>query len=314
MRRILAALLMMAAAIGTALAPEPALAAEPAPVLVLSAYAPEVAAIRARIAEPRDSRLGGLPVLEGRLGGKAVVVVTTGISMVNAAMNAQRAIDRYAPRLVVFSGIAGGVDPALGIGDVVVAAQWAQYLEASFARERAGGAGGAGGYSSPGGYSPPPLFPNDLPNFGMIFPHPVGVVLPDGTAETRLWFPVDAEALAVMRRAAEGLTLERCTAASACLDRTPRLVIGGNGVSGQAFVDNAAFRAWTQTTFQASVLDMESAAVAHVARANGVGFIAIRSLSDLAGGGPGENEIMTFLGLAAANSSRVLEAFLAALP
>lgn len=308
MRRILAAVLMMAAAIGTALAPELALAAEPAPVLVLSAYAPEVAAIRARVAEPRDSRLGGLPVLEGRLGGKAVVVVTTGISMVNAAMNAQRAIDRYAPRLVVFSGIAGGVDPALGIGDVVVAAQWAQYLEASFARERAGGAGGAGGYS------PPPLFPNDLPNFGMIFPHPVGMVLPDGTAETRLWFPVDAEALAVMRRAAEGLTLERCTAASACLDRTPRLVIGGNGVSGQAFVDNAAFRAWTQTTFQASVLDMESAAVAHVARANGVGFIAIRSLSDLAGGGPGENEIMTFLGLAAANSSRVLEAFLAALP
>lgn len=285
-----------------------ALAAEPAPVLVLSAYAPEVAAIRARVAEPRDSRLGGLPVLEGRLGGKAVVVVTTGISMVNAAMNAQRAIDRYAPRLVVFSGIAGGVDPALGIGDVVVAAQWAQYLEASFARERAGGAGGAGGYR------PPPLFPNDLPNFGMIFPHPVGMVLPDGTAETRLWFPVDAEALAVMRRAAEGLTLERCTAASACLDRTPRLVIGGNGVSGQAFVDNAAFRAWTQTTFQASVLDMESAAVAHVARTNGVGFLAIRSLSDLAGGGPGENEIMTFLGLAAANSSRVLEAFLAALP
>ncbi|TPQ46003.1 phosphorylase [Prosthecomicrobium hirschii] len=293
---------------GAVFAAELALAAEPAPVLVLSAYAPEVAAIRARVAEPRDGRLGGLPVLEGRLGGKAVVVVTTGISMVNAAMNAQRAIDRYAPRLVVFSGIAGGVDPALGIGDVVVAAQWAQYLEASFARERAGGAGSAGGYS------PPPLFSNDLPNFGMIFPHPVGVVLPDGTAETRLWFPVDAKALAVMRRAAEGLTLERCTAASACLDRTPRLVIGGNGVSGQAFVDNAAFRAWTQTTFQASVLDMESAAVAHVARANGVGFIAIRSLSDLAGGGPGENEIMTFLGLAAANSSRVLEAFLAALP
>ncbi|MBT9291426.1 5'-methylthioadenosine/S-adenosylhomocysteine nucleosidase [Prosthecodimorpha staleyi] len=302
MRRILAAFVMMAAAIGTALAAEPVLAAEPAPVLVLSAYAPEVAAIRARVVEPRESRLGGLPVLEGWLGGKSVVVVTTGISMVNAAMNAQRAIDRYAPRLVVFSGIAGGVDPALGIGDVVVAAQWAQYLEASFAREKAGG------------YAPPPLFSNDLPNFGMIFPHPVGVVLPDGTAETRLWFPVDAEALAVMRRAAAGLALERCTAAAACLDRAPRLVIGGNGVSGQAFVDNAAFRAWVEKSFQASVLDMESAAVAHVARANGVGFIAIRSLSDLAGGGPGENEIMTFLGLAAGNSSRVLEAFLAALP
>ena len=36
--------------------------------------------------------------------------------------------------------------------------------------------------------------------------------------------------------------LKRCTAAQACLTRAPRLVMGGNGVSGQTFVDNAAFR------------------------------------------------------------------------
>jgi adenosylhomocysteine nucleosidase len=58
------------------------------------------------------------------------------------------------------------------------------------------------------------------------------------------------------------------------------------------------------------VLDMESAAVAHVAYSNRVPFIAFRSLSDLAGGGGGENEIGTFFQIAADNSARVLLAFL----
>ena len=42
---------------------------------------------------------------------------------------------------------------------------------------------------------------------------------------------------------------------------------------------------YTFKTFQANVLDMETAAIAHVAYANGVPYIAFRSLSDLAGGG-----------------------------
>ena len=103
-----------------------------------------------------------------------------------------------------------------------------------------------------------------------------------------------------------------CDAQQRCLSHEPHVVIGGNGVSGQAFVDNAAFRDYTFRTFEANVLDMETAATAHVAYANGVPFIAFRSLSDLAGGGEGENEIGTFFKIAADNSARVLLAFLAA--
>ena len=55
---------------------------------------------------------------------------------------------------------------------------------------------------------------------------------------------------------------------------------------------------------------MESAAVAHVAYVNGVPFIAFRSLSDLAGGGPGENELPTFFRLAADNSAATVIAYL----
>ena len=83
-------------------------------------------------------------------------------------------------------------------------------------------------------------------------------------------------------------------------------------MSGSAFVDNAAYREYTFRHFQANVLDMETAAIAHVAYANGVPFVAFRSLSDLAGGGEGENEMGTFFKIAADNSAKVLLAFLAA--
>src|SRR3546814_2623272 len=85
--------------------------------------------------------------------------------------------------------------------------------------------------------------------------------------------------------------LRNCFKPGQCLDHRPRLLVGGNGVSGQAFVDNAAFREYVFATFKAQVLDMESAAVAMVAYSNTVPFIAFRSLSDLAGGGPDANEM-----------------------
>ena len=92
------------------------------------------------------------------------------------------------------------------------------------------------------------------------------------------------------------------------------MIVGGNGVSGPAFVDNAAYREYLAAVYSARVVDMESAAVAQVAFANQVPFIVFRSLSDLAGGGVGTNTILTFMGLAADNSAHLVRAFVAALP
>ena len=91
-------------------------------------------------------------------------------------------------------------------------------------------------------------------------------------------------------------------------------MIGGAGVSGGAFVDNAAFRSYAFETFGARVLDMESAAVAHVAWANRVPFIAVRSLSDLAGGSEQGNQLEVFFRLAADNAAAVVRAILRAMP
>jgi adenosylhomocysteine nucleosidase len=223
----------------------------------------------------------------------------SGVSMVNAAMTTQLALDRFKVSHIVFSGIAGGVNPQLHVGDVTVPAQWGQYLEVLMARETA-----------PGKFSAPPFIKDaTLPNFGMLHPRPVEVRTAAQPQVTRkFWFETDPAMLDAARRI-RGVELESCKAGK-CLSRKPQLVVGGNGVSGQAFMDNKALREYTFATFQANVLDMETAAVGHVAYSNGVPWIAFRSLSDLAGGGEGENEMGTFMGIAADNSARVLLSFL----
>ena len=132
--------------------------------------------------------------------------------------------------------------------------------------------------------------------------------------EHRFWFRVDARLLVVARQVAKDVTLDNCDPKGHCSIHKPKVVVGGNGVSGQSFVDNAKFRTYVFDTFKARVLDMESAAVAHVAYTNGVPYIAFRSLSDLAGGSEDANEIDVFLALASANAAKVVTAFLRAMP
>jgi len=120
--------------------------------------------------------------------------------------------------------------------------------------------------------------------------------------------------LAAAERAAASVELLKCSAGGKYLEHAPVILAGGRGLSGQAFVDNAAFRTWVQDTFQADALDMESAAVATVAFANDTPFIAVRSMSDLAGGEADVNAMEVFFGVAAENAARTVEALLKELP
>ncbi len=272
-------------------------------IAVVSAFAPELEILKGELRDRSEHSANGVHFATGRLEGHEVVLFLSGISVVNAAMTAQLALDRFTIERIVFSGIAGGVDPSLGIGDVAVAERWGQYLEMLFARE------------VHGGWATMPFFEYPYGNFGMMFPRSVTVLRAGAEGpETRFWFPVDEALLAAARRAADKVTLARCTADGRCLDRPPRIAVGGSGVSGGAFVDNAAFRTWVFETFGAQVLDMESAAVAHVAYANGVPFVAVRSLADLAGGGEGANRMEVFLDLAAGNAAAVVRAMLREMP
>jgi len=291
--------------LGALLAPASAKAVECARVdeaprtAVISAFAPEARALEALVEQGTTCQINGVNFVTGRIAGQPVVVFMSGISMVNATMTAQIVIDRFNVTRLIFCGIAGGADPGLTIGDVVVPERWGEYLEASFARETPQG-------MQPFDYGQGPFFKN----FGMIFPNGVLVGNSEEPSHYRFWFNADPQLLAAARTAAGLVKLKVCAAPDRCLAHAPKVVVGGSGVSGQAFVDNAEFRRYVFATFEARVMDMESAALAHVAYANRKPFIVFRSLSDLAGGGEGANQMLTFMDLASANSAELVRVFL----
>lgn len=291
---ILAALLLPATACAaTSAAPEPRTA-------IISAFAPEMERLHGQLSEAREEKVGGVRFVSGRLDGRPVLLFLSGMSMVNAAMTTQLAIDHYPIDRIVFSGIAGGIDPALDVGDVVVPDAWAHYLESVFAR-----AGTAG-------FSPPPPHEGRAPlsNWGMIYPRATTLQRDGGQdVEAKLWFEADPAMLAAARRAAAKVALARCIG-QLCLKAQPRVIVGGRGVSASVFMDNAEFRTYLFRTFGAQATDMETAAVAHVAYVHAIPFIAFRSLSDLAGADPSANQAPVFFRLASDNAASVVRAFL----
>ena len=161
-------------------------------IAVISAFAPELTVLLPQVQQPAKHSINGVEFTTGTLEGKPVVVFLSGISMTNAAMNTQLVLDRFHVSHVVFSGIAGGVNPSLHIGDVTVPAQWGQYMEWLMARE-----------DKPGQYSAPAWMKSELtmPAFGMMHPRPVEVrSAANPQLSKKFWFEADPKMLATACR------------------------------------------------------------------------------------------------------------------
>ena len=205
-------------------------------IAIMSAFEPEWVVLQEKLTDRHELELNGINFLTGKIEGKDVVLLLSGVSMVNAAMSTQMTLDHFNISSIVFSGIAGGVNPEFHIGDVVVPARWGQYLEAHFARE------------IDGKFSPPTSKATGLANFGMMFPRQVGVARSGGTVENKFWFETDPKLLKVAEEVTSEINLEECVEQNRCLTHNPAIHVGGNGVSGQAFVDNAEFRKYAFNT------------------------------------------------------------------
>ena len=83
-------------------------------------------------------------------------------------------------------------------------------------------------------------------------------------------------------QADEGLNDRFAKAADAVMAGSDQKYIYGTVVSGDIFVDDGALKKQLVAAFNAAAVEMEGAAIAAVAAANGIPFAVIRAISDLA--------------------------------
>lgn len=63
----------------------------------------------------------------GTFQGKDVVICKSGVGKVNAAITTQLLIDHFSVSQIIFTGVAGAVDPTLDIGDIVISTSAVQH-------------------------------------------------------------------------------------------------------------------------------------------------------------------------------------------
>jgi len=254
-------------------------AAEPEYTAIMGAYPPETDALRHEFepaAGPAFTHhvIAGVVYETGVTDGRPVLLFQAGMSLVNASYQLQIALDHFHVARVMFAGVAGGVNPDLAVADVVIPDRWAYHSEAAYLNS-----------DGKGGYVVPEYLHPQLKNYGMIFPDAVTVVREGEKEHRQPFFAADPKLLALARRAASHLG--NLTYGG----RPIQIRVGGTGVTGPVFLDNADYRRWVFSVWQAECTDMESTAYAQVCWANRTPFLIVRGLSDLAGGQHAPNPI-----------------------
>ncbi len=236
------------------------------PIAVFSALRVELELLVSNLENPRRDILAGRPVWTGDLEGLPTLLVEAGLGKVNTATLAGVVWEKYRPRVLVFTGVAGGLDPSLEVGDVVVGELCIQH--------DAGVLGPQGLERYQAGHIP---FFNPTDRFG---------------------FSPKAELLDRVRDRLSGIDL------APVMGRLPRTVMG-TILTGDQFVADEATRDRLFAELGGAAVEMEGAALAQAAGMLGVDHLVIRSLSDRAGENS-IGDFGRFLSEVAANSARVL--------
>lgn len=93
---------------------------------IIGAMDVEVASLQEKMNISRQETYAGMHFCEGALGNTPVVIVRSGICKVNAAICVQLLVDHFEVTHIINTGVAGSLDNAINIGDIVVSTD-AQY-------------------------------------------------------------------------------------------------------------------------------------------------------------------------------------------
>lgn len=235
-----------------------------APLGVISAIPEEIRHLKD--GETREIPLAGLKFHIGEMEGQSAVFVETGIGKVNAAIVSTLLVEHFDCRALMFSGVAGGLDPALSIGDVVVAERLVQHDYGKIQDET------FKAYQ-----------PGSLPLPGVDSTH--GFNMPKSQSDR-------------MKELLADVKLETMH------DNNDPKHHFGTIVTGDAFINCEATRKRLHSEFGALAVEMEGAAVVQVAQTMDRPWAVVRCLSDLAGG-VSHMDFDNFLASASLNAARV---------
>jgi adenosylhomocysteine nucleosidase len=243
---------------------------------ILCAIPQELAHLRAALERPAGEELAHTRFDRGRLDGHEIVLVGAGIGKVNTALAATLLADRFRARLIVFTGVAGGLDPELAIGDVVIADRTVQH-DAGVIED------------------------------GRLATYQAGHV-PFFNPTDRLGYAVDPVLLGRIRARLDGFTLPPLAARAGGAGRPPRIEFG-TILSGDQYLHCEATRERLFRELGGRAIEMEGGALGQVCEAFAIPWLDIRALSDLAGR-DSRFDFAAFVDAVAASSASILRRLL----
>ncbi|MEI5905749.1 5'-methylthioadenosine/S-adenosylhomocysteine nucleosidase [Bacillus spongiae] len=92
-------------------------------IAIIGAMEEEVSLLRSNIESASSEEVAGCEFTTGRMKGKEVVLLRSGIGKVNAAMSTAILLEKYKPDMIINTGSAGGFDPSLNVGDIVISTE-----------------------------------------------------------------------------------------------------------------------------------------------------------------------------------------------
>lgn len=90
---------------------------------VIGAMEQEVTLLRDQIEDCKTLSLGGCEIYTGQIKGVDVALLKSGIGKVAAAIGTTLLLDHFQPDVVINTGSAGGLDPKLNVGDIVISTE-----------------------------------------------------------------------------------------------------------------------------------------------------------------------------------------------
>jgi adenosylhomocysteine nucleosidase len=243
---------------------------------IICAIDQELAHLRAALSGAGRLEVAHTHFDTGRLDGHEVVLAGAGMGKVNAALVATLLADRFGCRTVVFSGVAGGLDPTLHIGDVVIADRILQHDAGVIEDERL--------QTYQAGHVP---FINPTEQLG---------------------YPIDADLLARVKDRLDGFMLPALSETAGGREQPPKIAFG-RILTGDQYLHCEATRNRLHGDLGGLAIEMEGGAVAQVSEAFNIPWIVIRALSDLAGR-DSRFDFMAFVDAVAAGSAAILRRLL----